>query len=1072
MKVQITIILSCLLLIAPNSIKATKIEVIYKNHLPEIEGRSVLAVFRDSKGFLWIGTYKGLLKYDGCEYIEFTEKSEHKKALSSSTVYSIYEDSNNRLWIGTQNGLNEYHYSTNTISQYLTDSKNPHNYKEIRDITEDHDGNLWLASYNNQGVIKYTPKTKKDSTFKIPNINDLRINTIEYTNNKLWIGAELNGLFCFDLQSGRISNPVNYDETGTLLTVNDIKIKNNILWMGTWYNGLVKYDILNKKTTWLNGANSKVKIPESNNVRQIAIDNKNNLWLAIFGGVVTKYNPQTDAFTSIKSKFDYNISSEILSSWAICIDKQNIIWLGLFDKGLKSLYMNAIQSDFLTFELQNYKYNIRYINKAVQDNDKNIWIATQTQGLIKYDIENKTGTPIRLSNNIAIKTIEIDKLNRIWASTENGIYIINSSTNEILINLAQTNTFFNDSIKTPSIIYSDNDGDIWLAAWQTGLTRIPFNEVKNSLNNLKYELYRADSSKNNGLFNNTLINIYQTSKGTLLVSGTYFIQSFDKKLKHFNLFEWIDGEDIAEDCNDHLWIFSNSKGIVKYNVKNKEYRLMGVEDQTYSRIAGTFKHNCSIYFTRLNDLIKFNSSENKFSFINVDAGIKNIHHNNSCFTLNDTTIFMGGEEGCYILNSIRPPESYSEVRISNLFIFNKPINAFDSIHNKVIITKDIGNLPDITIPPHIQSFSIELSSINFTNPEDVVYAYKLIGLDTSWHYLRNPNRIVVFNNLKGGDYQFEFALYNPFNEWENNSKAVNIKVLIPFYKTILFKVLISLMVISIILIYFLIRQRQLKKLNKELEIKVSNRTEQLKLSNIQLKEMNIAKDKFFSIIAHDLRSPIGSIKGLLSLLDMNFEKMDIANQKKHIKLASDSSKTVHNLVENLLLWSRAISHKIDFHPQYTEIDTLISENIKLANLSAREKNIEIHYTNESKSDKFHVDRNMFKFIIRNLVSNAVKFTPNNGKVNVHFIENNKGIEVCVADNGIGINSVSMDNIFKIDKQAITYGTNNEKGTGLGLILCKDFIEKHGGKIWIDSEVDKGSTFYFSIPQPLQHKQYN
>lgn len=238
--------------------------------------------------------------------------------------------------------------------------------------------------------------------------------------------------------------------------------------------------------------------------------------------------------------------------------------------------------------------------------------------------------------------------------------------------------------------------------------------------------------------------------------------------------------------------------------------------------------------------------------------------------------------------------------------------------------------------------------------------------------------------------------------------------------------------------------------------------EALLLSENQLKASNATKDKFFTIIAHDLKSPFNSIIGFSDLLYHNLHKYDTSKIEKFTEQISSTAKQTLILLDNLLNWARTQTGQISFNPQKILLQKLINETVAIISTSAKIKNIELN-TLQSVEIMITADKNMLETIIRNLISNALKFTHPGGQIDIYYIVNNKYVEITVKDNGIGMNQETIQNLFKIETNTSTLGTNSEKGSGLGLILCYEFVEKHGGKIWVDSEPNKGSEFHVSLP---------
>jgi two-component system, sensor histidine kinase and response regulator len=235
--------------------------------------------------------------------------------------------------------------------------------------------------------------------------------------------------------------------------------------------------------------------------------------------------------------------------------------------------------------------------------------------------------------------------------------------------------------------------------------------------------------------------------------------------------------------------------------------------------------------------------------------------------------------------------------------------------------------------------------------------------------------------------------------------------------------------------------------------------------NQLLAELNTTKDKLFSIIGHDLRSPISSVMGMIEMLKKKYKVLEPDQIEEFLNLMFEGVENGFKLLENLLEWSRFQIGMTRFSPLGFGIKSLIDSNLKLLKPAADNKSIELS-TNLKKNIVVHGDENMINTVLRNLLSNAIKFTRTGGKVSVSVIQKDKNVCISVEDTGIGMKRDDIDKLFKIGENFSTYGTENEKGTGLGLCLCNEFIEKHNSSIMVESEPEKGSKFSFVLPAGL------
>lgn len=257
-------------------------------------------------------------------------------------------------------------------------------------------------------------------------------------------------------------------------------------------------------------------------------------------------------------------------------------------------------------------------------------------------------------------------------------------------------------------------------------------------------------------------------------------------------------------------------------------------------------------------------------------------------------------------------------------------------------------------------------------------------------------------------------------------------------------------------------RKEYEDIIKENIIKIEDKNKELKLSEQNLKESNATKDRLFSIIGHDLRGPIGGFKQLIDFLISDFDLNETENLSELLQSVQGTATTTYDLLENLLLWAKSQQNDITFSPVNCNLNEITTKTIILLQEVANQKEIMIH-NKTPENQSVYADVNMLTTVIRNLISNATKFTPNNKSITISINKNENYWVISIKDEGIGISPKDINKIFDPNINFTTYGTNSEKGSGLGLMLCKEFVEKHGGKIWVESELGKGSEFKFTLP---------
>ena len=465
-------------------------------------------------------------------------------------------------------------------------------------------------------------------------------------------------------------------------------------------------------------------------------------------------------------------------------------------------------------------------------------------------------------------------------------------------------------------------------------------------------------------------------------------------------------------------------------------------------------------------------------------------------------MYFGGINGLNIfhpdsiqMNQFKPP-----VFLTDLLIFYKevPINEEGSP-----LTQSITETEKITVTHKQSLITIKYTALNYICTEKNLYAYKLEGFDKDWNYV-DSRREATFTNLNPGTYVFRVKASNNDGIWNEEGTSLKIVVLPPWWKTLVFKLSVVLFILVSTVSFYLYRIDRLKKQKVYLEKLVKKRTmeieeknailtkqanelnetntlleerqqqieeqteklevkkEELESANIHLNELNSTKDKFFSIIAHDLKNPFNTIMGFAELLIMKFNKLSEEKKYKYSEVIYRSSKNIYDLLENLLQWSRTQTNKIAFEPSDFDIENLVQQNIALLNENIESKNISVKLGHSEKVS-IYADRNMINTVIRNLLTNAIKFTDKGGQIIIDYKNKNGDVEFSIRDTGIGMTEKEISQIFRVDTNISKTGTDGETGTGLGLILCKEFIKKNGGSIWVESKSGEGSKFSFTVP---------
>jgi signal transduction histidine kinase len=336
------------------------------------------------------------------------------------------------------------------------------------------------------------------------------------------------------------------------------------------------------------------------------------------------------------------------------------------------------------------------------------------------------------------------------------------------------------------------------------------------------------------------------------------------------------------------------------------------------------------------------------------------------------------------------------------------------------------------------------------------------NLETDWNNAGSRN-YVSYANMKAGSYLLKVVAENADGFRSDPPMQLSIIITPPFWLSwwfILLEILLSTAIAVMIYVYLL--KSRTNRLLKYQNQQISQANEALRKSEKNLMELNATKDKFFSIISHDLKNPFASLLSISELMVDSFDETEKEDHKAGFRKINQSVKHLLDLLENLLTWSRSQRGRIKYDPVRFNLTTLIQENINLHKLLAEKKGIMLLSPKQDEVFAYG-DRDMINSVIRNLVTNALKFTDKDKKVEIKVETGERKIEVSIMDEGIGITEEVMGKLFRIDEKFKSTGTAGEKGTGLGLIICREFVEKNGGEITVESKPGEGTTFSFTVP---------
>lgn len=1029
-----------------------KAQDIYFDHLDLKNGLSqisVTALEQDDLGTMWIGTRDGLNRYNGYEVDVLRHHRADTNSLLGNNIRDLKVDTNNKLWVLSEKGISSINLKNDVLTNFPNQNIN---------CFFVGDRNIWVGT--NAGLFYLDKKSLKyiAATQIFP--YQIKINEIfEDGEGNLLIGTSVQGLYRCDSKSGDIKDLLDV-EVSCIHSGSD-----GLIWLGTTELGVycLKNDAVVAKFDKSTGLAHNV-------VRDITEDKQGRIWIGTFLGL-SVLEPEKKAFTNYyqSDKKPYGLSHN--SIYTLFRDQEGSIWIGSYFGGV-NIYNNQtnIFRYFIAETDQNKSINYRVVGSMLEDDDKNLWIATEGGGVNFYDRKNnkfkyitKGDGDFNLSHNNA-KSLYLDKHKQLWIGTHlGGLNVLDTKTGQIKKYLKDED----DIHSIPSNIISaiiplkknlllgTNDGVVLFNPRKEKFT--PFFETKELKKRIGQKILALLLDKNQRLW------IGSETKGL----SVYDLKSGE--LKHFRNnphdIESISSNFVYQIYQDHMrrvWVATSGGGLNRYHPENDSFTSYTSNEYDLSSdyIYGISESRYGfLWVATSKGISRFDVEKERFLAYDYQNGFPLSEINEKgLFITTDGEVFVGGIHG---MVSFYEKELQNQTLVHPLYftalrVNNKEVKPGDKTG---ILTHTLPYTDEIRLNHSHNVVSFDFTSFNYLKTNKTRYAYKLEGFDSDW-VDAGYRRSVSYTNLKPGAYTF--TVKEKLREGED-SVETGMKIIIdpPYYNT-WWSYLIYIAIISGILFY----------INRVL-ISMALLEENLKKEQVdkeQLSEMNHSKLQYFTNISHEFRTPLTLILGQLeSLIDeSNTVKPKVYNK---IMMAYKNSLRLKELIDELLEFRKQeLGHmklKVNEH-DFVDFANMIFDSFKEYSERRHIKYKLVCYQNKI---PLWFDARQLEKVFFNLLSNAFKFTPDGGSINVLLNQqNNDELIVKVIDSGQGMPKVYLERIFDCFYQVdnISEHKQQQLGSGIGLALSKGIVDLHGGCIRVESEIGEGSCFEVSLPLGKTH----
>ncbi|HKK43664.1 MAG TPA: two-component regulator propeller domain-containing protein [Bacteroidales bacterium] len=1008
----------------------------------------IYSINQGNGGYLWIGTADGLYRYDGFDFRYFTVTD----SLAGNFVTLIHKDYSGDLWIGHMNeGIT--HIRNGRFTRF-SDTSAVHS--PITSVAESDTGTMWFSTQS-QGFLVYNREgemTKVTSPF----IDDIILN-IKYLNRNQFLVGTQEKLYILsyvkETSSMIIKKMVHEYPASKVAEI--LKIGAGKFLVFSRDKGIylvtAKNDSIECKRIEISGTGGKY----TDNIQGALRVGKNEIWVNTTRNGIMKFMMEEGGARLISSGI-LNTKNGLKSNNVKCMfeDSEGNIWLGMFGEGLMRLISNNIK-------FMSYKHSASTdLIYGLSEDSLHIWMATDKN---IAQLSPETG----LINNLFTypRSLTGDRVNSIYCSKngliyigfeKEGLYTFNPSKNSFVKNQLSSDMLEN------SVKYLTGEGRYLWIGTRKGACRL------NTVSGTKKWF-----NKSNGLPNNDIQEIYIDHEGRKLIATTcnkiYYINSKDsvETLENTSSFGLNSIMAFEEDNSGSLWVATYGNGIFRFGKNgNLNYTVASglISDYCYSMM---FDKTHRLFIGHRGGISQINTESGKIRNYNYNEGIESTteFYPNCALTDNNRRVWFGTSNGITILSSGTGSGGMSP-----------PVMHIDAVYvNKKRV--DFDNT--INLKPGNYEIRIEYTGINLSNPDNVTYQTMLTGYSSGWSEVTS-RRSVTYEKVSYGQYEFKLKAFNENFIPVKKPLTINFKISKPVYLSFWFYLALTSILIFSLFEFIRIRERTLKSIQKKLLKNLDEKTKEVIVKEEIIKERQknekiliAAKEKaelsdklktsFLTNISHEIRTPMNAIVGSSELLKSGSNTEEEKNEL--LNLIVSNSNSLIGMIDDILDISKIESNQLKIHiadcavyPMLREIYKKYSDELK-----AREKgHLEFHLSYDPDYDDLNIktDETRLRQVLGKLLDNAIKFT-DNGSINFGSRVETDKIIFFVEDTGIGMSEDKQKIIFDLFRKVDDDKLRLYRGTGMGLALSQSLVRLMGGIIKVESQLNKGSRFYFILP---------
>lgn len=1028
----------------------------------------ISCLVQDQRGFLWIGTTNGLNRFDGYQFLVFTNSQQDSNSLSSNEINCIFEARDSTLWIGTRGGLNIFDPGTQKFQSITLDIQldNELDNNWIESIFEDEEGIMWIGTRAGLNALETdhssfrfieVPRDSDDPWFSVTSI-------IEVSNesDELIIGTSGMGAFRF-MKERSTFFPLPIQDLDLPAWIKDFHLDDQgSLWAVANSNRVYVYD---SETKVFKEAFQESNLPATT-LQSILVTRNHHLIIGTEGAGIRIFNSAHETF---QDQVVRKNATSIYQNWITDIleDREGGLWVGTLSDGVSRFSLDSRNFNVYQHDPSNPgSVSNDVITTVLTTSSGDLWLGTRRHGINILTPGNHDFAHLRApaSGMVSDEIIALyqDSKSLIWVGTwGKGLMVYDpekkqfSSFQPIEDDPHSLSDFYVESICETS------SGELWVATTK-GISVLDLDHWQNG----QFRNFRYDPENPNSLSYPRCTVIFEDSEGRIWV-GTQAggLNLFDMQMDGFHHYKHAPYNpkslgsnkvaDIIEDKHGRIWI-ATTGGLNLYEEDINGFRHFDTHHGLPSgEILGMVEHEGSnIWMNTGYGLSRFNYDSTEFTnYFEHDGLASNILWKRAIAINKESgQIICGTEQGLTIFHpdSLTINDHVPPISILSMRKYHADTSALSNFQEINLIGRE-----KISIRENKNSITLKFAALSYEKSIQNEYAYRLMGFSDDWINL-GSQREVTITGLSAGKYLFEVKGSNADGIWNESGSSLQLIVTPPWYRSHLALLIWAVLLVFIILysIQMWIRWRT-RRIEQDFELE----REKLEKSNLQ--QMDEMKSRFYTNITHEFRTPLTVILGMSDLPE---NEQPIDNRFRFDMIHRNGQNMLH-LVDELLELSSLETNVVPLQLISGDLISFVKQYIEPFLFVARDRNIDFTFQSQKENLPCRFDPDKLQKILNNLISNALKYTPKRGQISVNIfqeIEDDR-VVITVSDNGTGIPKEDIPKIFQRFYRGNDSATLQHVGNGIGLSLTRELIQLMNGDITVTSDPGKGSTFRFWLP---------